>query len=115
VTLLSPFDSLIWYRKRTLRTFGFEHVLEAYVPQPKRVHGYYTMPLLARGRLLGRVDPVRRGRTLVARQLSLDTPAAAEPMARALREAASWVGCDDVSLGRVSPPELASRLEAALR
>jgi uncharacterized protein len=115
VTLLSPFDSLIWDRKRTLRMFGFEHTLEAYVPQPKRVHGYYTMPLLARGRLLGRVDPVRRGQTLVARQLSLDTPAAAEPMARALREAASWVGCDDVSLGRVSPPELTGRLEAALR
>jgi uncharacterized protein YcaQ len=115
VTLLSPFDSLIWDRKRTLRMFGFEHVLEAYVPQPKRVHGYYTMPLLARGRLLGRVDPVRRGRTLVARQLSLDTPAAAEPMARALREAASWVGCDEVSLGQVTPPELTSRLEAALR
>ena len=52
--LLSPFDSLIWDRKRTLRMFGFEHTLEAYVPQPKRVHCYYTMPLLARGRLLGR-------------------------------------------------------------
>jgi hypothetical protein len=114
-TLLSPFDSLIWDRKRTLRMFGFEHLLEAYVPQPKRVHGYYTMPLLARGRLLGRVDPARDGRTLVARQLSMETPAAAEPMARALREAASWVGCDDVSLGRVSPPELTSRLQAALR
>jgi uncharacterized protein YcaQ len=115
VTLLSPFDSLLWDRKRTLRMFGFEHLLEAYVPQPKRVHGYYTMPLLARGRLLGRVDPARDGRTLVARQLSLDTAAAVGPMARALREAASWVGCDDVSLGRVSPPELAGRLEAALR
>jgi uncharacterized protein YcaQ len=115
VTLLSPFDSLIWDRKRTLRMFGFEHTLEAYVPQPKRVHGYYTMPLLARGRLLGRVDPARDGRTLVARQLSLDTAAAAGPMARALREAASWVGCDDVALGRVSPPGLTSRLEAALR
>jgi uncharacterized protein len=114
VTLLSPFDSLIWDRKRTLRMFGFEHRLEAYVPQPKRVHGYFTMPLLARGRLLGRVDPARSGRTLVARQLSLDTPAAAEPMARALRAAASWVGCDDVQLGRVDPPQLAPRLAAAL-
>ncbi len=114
VTLLSPFDSLLWDRKRTLRMFGFEHLLEAYVPQPKRVHGYYTMPLLARGRLLGRVDPARSGRTLVARQLSLETAAAAGPMARALREAASWVGCDDVSLGRVSPPALAGRLSAAL-
>jgi uncharacterized protein YcaQ len=114
VTLLSPFDSLIWDRKRTLRMFGFEHRLEAYVPQAKRVHGYFTMPLLARGRLLGRVDPARSGRTLVARQLSLDTAAAAEPMAQALRGAASWVGCDDVQLGRVDPPQLAARLAAAL-
>jgi hypothetical protein len=114
VTLLSPFDSLIWDRKRTLRMFGFQHSLEAYLPQAKRVHGYFTMPLLARGRLLGRVDPARSGRTLVARQLSLDTPGAAEPMARALREAASWVGCDDVQLDRVDPPHLAPRLAAAL-
>jgi uncharacterized protein YcaQ len=112
--LLSPFDSLIWDRKRTLRMFGFEHSLEAYVPKPKRVHGYFAMPLLAGGRLVGRVDPVRRGQTLVARQLSLDTAAAVEPMARALREAAEWVGCSAVELGQVSPPRLAPRLAAAL-
>ena len=114
VTLLSPFDSLIWDRKRTLRMFGFEHSLEAYVPAAKRVHGYFTMPLLARGRLVGRVDPARSGRTLVARRLSLDTPAAAEPMARALREAAAWVGCDNVELGHVVPDNLEPRLRKAL-
>jgi hypothetical protein len=112
--LLSPFDSLVWDRKRTLRMFGFEHSLEAYVPKPKRIHGYFAMPLLAGGRLVGRVDPVRRGKTLVARQLSLDTVAAVEPMARALREAAEWVGCTSVELGQVSPPHLAPRLAAAL-
>jgi uncharacterized protein YcaQ len=114
VTLLSPFDSLIWDRKRTLRMFGFEHSLEAYVPKPRRVHGYFAMPLLARGRLVGRVDPVRRGQTLVARQLSLESPAAAEFMARALREAAEWVGCSAVAVEQVSPPHLAQRLTAAL-
>jgi len=113
-TLLSPFDSLVWDRKRTLRVFGFEHSLEAYVPQPKRVHGYYTMPLLAGGRLVGRVDPAREGRTLVARKLSLDKPTAAEPMAQALAEAATWVGCDSVRLGQVTPASLESRLRAAL-
>jgi len=112
--LLSPFDSLIWDRKRTLRMFGFEHSLEAYVPKPQRVHGYFAMPLLAGGRLVGRVDPVRRGTTLVARQLSLDTAAAVEPMARALREAAAWVGCTTVELGHVTPPHLAPRLAVAL-
>jgi uncharacterized protein YcaQ len=114
VTLLSPFDSLIWDRKRTLRMFGFEHSLEAYVPKHKRVHGYFTMPLLAGGKLAGRVDPAREGKTLVARKLSLERASAAEPMAQALREAASWVGCDDVRLEQVEPAKHAPRLAAAL-
>jgi uncharacterized protein YcaQ len=53
------------------------------------VHGYFTMPLLAGGALVGRVDPARDGRTLVARKLSLQSAAAAPAMARALRAAAS--------------------------
>ena len=113
-TLLSPFDSLIWDRKRTLRVFGFEHSLEAYVPQHKRVHGYFTMPLLAGGHLMGRVDPAREGTTLVARKLSLDKATAAEPMAKALAEAAGWVGCDSVRVEHTEPARLAPRLRAAL-
>jgi uncharacterized protein len=114
VTLLSPFDSLVWDRKRTLRMFGFEHSLEAYVPKDKRIYGYFTMPLLAGGHLAGRVDPAREGKTLVGRTVSLERASAAEPMAQALREAASWVGCDDVRLERVVPAEHAPRLAAAL-
>jgi uncharacterized protein YcaQ len=114
VTLLSPFDSLIWDRKRTRRMFGFDHTLEAYVPKPKRVHGYFAMPLLAGGRLAGRVDPVREGQTLIARQLSLTSAAAVRPMARALREAAEWVGCSAVAVDRVDPPHYAQRLCAEL-
>jgi uncharacterized protein YcaQ len=114
-TLLSPFDSLIWDRARTERIFGFSHRLEAYVPRPKRVHGYFAMPLLSGGRLLGRVDPAREGTTLVARQVSLDSPKAVAPMAEALREAAGWVGCDAVRIERVDRPELAAPLAAAVR
>jgi uncharacterized protein YcaQ len=114
VTLLSPFDSLIWDRKRTRRMFGFDHSLEAYLPRPKRVHGYFAMPLLAGGRLAGRVDPVRQGQTLVARQLSLTSAAATVAMARALREAAEWVGCSAVAVERVDPPRLAERLRSAI-
>jgi uncharacterized protein len=114
VTLLSPFDSLVWDRKRTLRMFGFEHSLEAYVPKDKRVHGYFTMPLLAGGRLRGRVDPAREGSTLVVRKLSLDRASAAGPMAQALREAASWVGCDDVRVDQVASADHAARLAVAM-
>ncbi|MET7766837.1 crosslink repair DNA glycosylase YcaQ family protein [Streptomyces sp. NPDC005393] len=113
-TLLSPFDSLIWDRARTERIFGFTHRLEAYVPRPKRVYGYFAMPLLSGGRLLGRVDPAREGRTLVARQVSLESAKAVAPMAEALREAAGWVGCDSVRIERVDRPELAAPLTAAV-
>jgi uncharacterized protein YcaQ len=112
-TLLSPFDSLVWDRARTLRVFDFHHRLEAYVPAPKRVHGYYAMPLLAGGRLRGRVDPGRDGSTLVAKRLSCE-PGAVEAMADALREAASWVGCDAIALGDVDPPALRAPLRARL-
>lgn len=113
-TLLSPFDSLVWERARTERIFGFAHRLEAYVPKPKRVYGYFAMPLLSGGRLLGRVDPAREGRTLVAKQVSLETSKAVLPMAQALREAAEWVGCSDVRVERVNAPELRRPLTEAL-
>jgi uncharacterized protein YcaQ len=112
-TLLSPFDSLVWDRPRTLRIFDFHHRLEAYVPAPKRVHGYFAMPLLAGGRLRGRVDPGRDGTTLIAKRVSCE-PAAVEPLAQALREAAQWVGCDNVALEAVDPPQVGRRLRALL-
>ncbi len=120
-TLLSPFDSLVWDRPRTERIFGMTHRLEAYVPKPKRIHGYFAMPVLAGGKLVGRVDPGREGSTLVARQVTLGadrpvgvTPAkAVEPTAAALAEAASWVGARTVRVERVSPPELHTPLARA--
>ncbi|MEU6385495.1 crosslink repair DNA glycosylase YcaQ family protein [Streptomyces bauhiniae] len=113
-TLLSPFDSLIWERARTERIFGFTHRLEAYVPKPKRVYGYFAMPVLSGGRLIGRVDPAREGRTLVARQVTLDGPKAVPGVAQALVEAASWVGCTDVRVERVDAPELRGPLALEL-
>jgi uncharacterized protein YcaQ len=113
-TLLSPFDSLIWERARTERIFGFTHRLEAYTPKPKRVYGYFAMPVLAGGRLVGRVDPAREGRTLVAKQVTLDGPKAVPAVAQALVEAASWVDCTDVRVERMDAPELRAPLTREL-
>lgn len=114
-TLLSPFDSLVWDRPRTERIFGFTHRLEAYTPKPKRVHGYYAMPLLAGGQLVGRVDPAREGRTLVARQVTLDGPKAVQPAADAIAEAAGWVGCVEARVERVVPETLRDALAGAVK
>lgn len=125
-TLLSPFDSLVWERRRTRRIFGLNHSLEAYKPAHKREYGYYAMPVLAGGRLIGRVDPKRDGRTLIARQVSLDVKDAphraasasaagvVSSVAEALAEAASWVACESVTLQRVSPDWLHEPLRAAI-
>lgn len=114
-TLVSPFDSLIWHRGRTERVFGFNYQLELYVPKHKRVHGYFTMPVLAGGRLIGRVDPARDGTTLVARQLSLEPGLTGAKWADALNDAlwsaAEWVGCDAVRVERADPA-LIAHLEA---
>ncbi|MEX1254920.1 MAG: crosslink repair DNA glycosylase YcaQ family protein [Dehalococcoidia bacterium] len=123
-TLLSPFDSLVWAdppppgeapRERTRRLFGYDMTLEVYLPKAKRVHGYFTMPLLAEGRLVGHVDPAREGRTLVARRVSLDDASAVDAMASALREAATWVGCDDVRVEQAEPRGVAKALRKAVR
>jgi hypothetical protein len=101
--LISPFDSLAWDRARTARLFGFEHRLEAYVPRHKRVYGYFAMPVLGGSTLVGLVDPGRRGHTLLAKQVTLQTRNAARHVAAALVEAAAWVGCDDIAIERVDP------------
>lgn len=112
-TLLSPFDTLLRDRARVRRLFGFEQKLESYTPAADRVHGYFAMPLLARGALRGRVDPGRSGTTLVAKRVSVDRDAV-EDMAEALVKAAAWVGCDSVAVDQLRPASLRAALRRAI-
>lgn len=56
-TILSPFDPLIWDRARTKELFNFEFSIECYLPAPKRKYGYFSLPILHDGQLIGRMDP----------------------------------------------------------
>jgi uncharacterized protein YcaQ len=54
--LLSPFDPVLWDRKRVAQLFGFDQVLEIFKPAPQRKYGYFCLPVLAGERLIARVD-----------------------------------------------------------
>lgn len=55
-TILSPFDPVCWNRDRIERMWGFNYRIEIYTPEPKRVFGYYTLPILHDRKLVGRID-----------------------------------------------------------
>ena len=121
-TLLSPFDPLVWHRERASAMFGFDYRIECYTPAPKRRYGYFTLPILHRGRLVGRLDPkAHRAEGLFeVRALHLepgvrpDAELAAD-LAGALRRVAAWHATPRVVVGASSPPAFARRLARALR
>ncbi len=121
-TFLSPFDSFLWHRERTQRLFGFDYRIEVYTPAAKRRFGYYTLPILSDGRLIGRVDAKahRSDGRLALRHVAFETPlakldAALAGTAEAARSLATFVGADDIALERVTPAKLAVPLRRALR
>jgi uncharacterized protein YcaQ len=113
--MLSPFDSLLWDRRRLERLFSITYRLECYVPAPRRVVGYYAMPVLAGERLVALVDPRRDGATLRAEHVVLLDERASASVAAALAEAATWVGCSSVTVARVTPAGAAPAVRAAVR
>jgi uncharacterized protein len=122
-TLLCPFDSFLWHRERVHRLWGYFYRIEIYVPGHLRTHGYYTLPLLHEGQLIGRVDLKhhRESRVLEARHVhvepwfvkgeappaaswgELDRDEAFAGLGETLGSLATFLGAERVTLGRVSP------------
>ena len=120
-TLLSPFDPIVWDRARALELFGFEYKIEVYTPAARRRYGYYSLPILHAGALVGRLDAKahRKQGTFEVRAIHLepDTPLnddLASGLADALRDCAGWHGTPEVLVRRSNPSEFTGMLRLAL-
>lgn len=104
--LLSPFDNLIWHRPRVERMWDFHYRIEIYVPEAKRVHGYYVLPFLLDGLLVARVDlkTDRRDRVLKVQGAFAEPDVDKKAVGRALRKeldlVADWLDLEDVVVAR---------------
>ncbi|MEO7005765.1 MAG: crosslink repair DNA glycosylase YcaQ family protein [Terrimesophilobacter sp.] len=101
--LLSPFDPVVWERSRAQRMFGFHYRIEIYTPKPKRVFGYYVLPLLLDDALVGRVDlKSDRQHGVLRVQAAWQEPDApdqtAARLAPLLLSTARWQGLDSIEV-----------------
>ena len=126
-TLVSPFDSLVWDRKRTLRLFGFDYRIEVYVPAPERRYGYYVLPLLVGDELVARFDlkADRKASTLRVASAFVEPGADVAAVARAavdeLHAMRAWLHLEALAvtsrgnLAARSPPRRAVRDQGPAR
>ena len=119
-TLLSPFDPVVWDRARARELFGFEYRIEVYTPAAQRRFGYFTLPILHRGQLVGRLCPKahRREGLFEVRHLHLEpgvamTDALVSELGAALRDCAAWHGTPEVVIRASEPAGLAAAVQSA--
>lgn len=120
-TLLSPFDNLLWRRERALSLFGFDYRLESYTPEPKRIYGYYTLPILIDGALLGRLDARyrRKERRFLIHSLHLEagvrpTVTLANALVSAVSEFVTFLGGGEIELLDANPESFRTLVQRRL-
>lgn len=102
--LLTPFDPVVWFRDRAARLFDFDYRIEIYTPEPKRVFGYYSLPVLAGDTIIGRIDlkADRAASRLLVQSAWWEHEShreQADRIAAEIRLSAQWQGLESISVG----------------
>ncbi|MGJ0481348.1 winged helix-turn-helix domain-containing protein [Pantoea agglomerans] len=104
-TLLSPFDPVVWDRKRARELFNFDYRIECYTPEEKRKFGYFVLPILHRGQIKGRLDArmLRQVKQLEIKNIWLEektriTARFVADIRRAIERFAAWQGAESVAI-----------------
>ncbi|MFM2275579.1 MAG: hypothetical protein RL211_1451 [Pseudomonadota bacterium] len=120
-TLLSPFDPIVWDRERASAMFGFDYRIECYTPQAKRTYGYFVLPILHHGQLIGRLDAKahRALGTFEVKALFLEPGTSLDDqavmaLAAAISQCAAWHATPRVDVTHTSPAALRVRLRKVL-
>jgi uncharacterized protein YcaQ len=121
-TLLSPFDPMVWDRERGTGLFDFDYRLECYTPEPKRIHGYFVLPILCRGELIGRLDAKAHRADGIFEVKALYAQAGCKwdedqvrAVASAIAECAVWHDTPTVRIARTQPAGLKAALVRAIK
>ena len=116
-TFLSPFDPLISDRERALTLFDFDYKMESYKPAKDRIYGYFCLPILHNGRLIGRLDPKadRKRKRMEIKKIYIEQGVKIDnvlvkTLKDTLAQFTTWHGMSSLEIGPTDPPELQEAL-----
>lgn len=121
IRILSPFDNSIIHRDRVKHFFDFDYKIECYTPKEKRQYGYFCLPILFGDTFIGRIDCKAHRKEkefeiihLHIENTNIDIELWKKPLVEIIKSFATFNGCEQIKLTKVSPSKLTDKIRQLL-
>jgi uncharacterized protein YcaQ len=121
IRILSPFDNSIIHRDRVKHFFDFDYKIECYTPKEKRQYGYFCLPILFGDTFIGRIDCKAHRKEkefeiihLHIENTNIDIELWKKPFVEIIKSFATFNGCEQIKLTKVSPSKLTDKIRQLL-